>query len=238
MTTADIGAIKAEIQGNLARVREAISSAEANSGRKPGSVTLVAVSKGITPDIASLAAGSGCRVFGENKVQEAQTKIPLMPAGLEWHMIGRLQSNKARECPRLFSLVHSVDRDSLAAALDRHAREAGKPMDILVQVSISGAESQGGVPVTDIHGFIDKISKLDYLRICGLMAIGPHPAGEDELRGGYRRMKGVFDGLAGRLGPGFNTLSMGMSGDYPIAIEEGSTMVRIGTAIFGDRRYK
>jgi len=238
MTNGEMDGIRREIRDNLVQVREKIGSAARKSGRNPGDITLVAVSKGLSRDITALAHLEGCGLFGESKVQEAQKKIPQMPSGLEWHMIGRLQSNKAREALQLFSLIHSVDRETLAGALDKQGRERAKPADILIQVNITGSDRQGGVPITDIPAFIDKLSNLDYLRICGLMAIGPYPAGETDLRRAFRDMKELFDRLSGRLGPGFRTLSIGMSGDYEEAIEEGSTMVRIGTAIFGDRRYK
>jgi len=238
MANEDLAAIGLEIRDNLARVNDQIAAHARKAGRDPREITLVTVSKGISRDIMALALEAESRVFGENKVQEAQVKIPQMPAGPEWHMIGRLQSNKAREALNLFSLIHSVDRDSLAASLDKHARERGKPANILVQVNITGSVQQGGVPIADIPGFIDKISNLDYLRICGLMAIGPYPADESVLRSGYRSVKGIFDSLAGRMGESFRIISTGMSGDFGLAIEEGSTMVRIGTAIFGDRRYK
>ena len=169
--------IRREIRDNLSNVRKRIGDAALRAGRNPVEITLVTVSKGISPEIAELAAQEGCTVFGENRVQEAREKIPAMPDGLAWHMIGRLQSNKVREALPLFGLIHSVDRDSLAGALDNQARERGKPADILVQVNITGAGQQGGVPIPEIPAFIDKISNLDYLRICGLMAIGPHPAG-------------------------------------------------------------
>jgi pyridoxal phosphate enzyme (YggS family) len=238
MTNGESAGIGREIRENLSKVREQIGAAARRAGRKPEEITLVTVSKGISPEITALAAAEGVALFGESKVQEAQEKIPKMPAGLEWHMIGRLQSNKVREALHLFSLIHSVDRDTLATAIDRHARENGKPARILVQVNITGSTRQGGVPIAEIQPFIDKMSKLDYLRICGLMAIGPYPAGVEELRGAYRNMRVVFDRLARGLGAGFNTLSTGMSGDFEAAIEEGSNLVRIGTAIFGDRRYK
>jgi len=238
MNDDEIASIRQEIRGNLANVLERIASSARKSGRKPGEISLITVSKGISPAITELAQVEGCRVFGESKVQEAQVKIPQMPAGLEWQMIGRLQSKKVRDALPMFSLIHSVDRDSLAGELDKHARELGKPANILVQVNISGSEKQGGVPIADIQPFIDKISNLDYLCICGLMAIGPYPAGENDLRQAYRELRVLFDGLSGRMGANFKTLSVGMSGDYELAIEEGSTMVRIGSAIFGNRRYK
>lgn len=238
MTNGNLDSARMEIRGNIKVVRERISASARKSGRDPVEIALVTVSKGISQEITALAAAEGCVLFGESRVQEAQAKIPAMPPGLEWHMIGRLQSNKAREASSLFSLVQSVDRDSLASALDRQGRETGKPVNILVQANITGSEKQGGVPVTGIPAFIDKISNLDYLRICGLMAIGPYPAEETGLRNAYRELKQLFDGLKIRLGEGFKILSIGMSGDYEVAIEEGSTMVRIGTAIFGDRRYK
>lgn len=224
------------IAGNIRRVRERMDTAARASGRAPEDITLVAISK-FQPDSAVKAAWkAGVRVFGENRVQEAKAKVAAVGEGPEWHMVGRLQTNKAKDAARLFGMVQSVDREELALALDRAAEAAGRPLRTLIQVNVTGADRQGGAPPAELPNLIEKMSKLTYLRICGLMAIGPYPAGEGEIRRAYREVRRLWTDMKAHGGEGFTVLSMGMSGDFAWAIEEGSNLVRIGTAIFGDRR--
>jgi len=236
MTGTGESGLKAEIGRNLERVRGEIAAAAARAGKKPEDIALVAVSKGQPVEAVRAAVEMGIRVFGENRVQEAKGKIAEAGEGLEWHMVGRFQTNKARDAAGMFQMVQSVDRVEAAIALNRAAEALQKPLRTLIQVNITGAAQQGGAFPEQIDDLFEKMSKLPYLRICGLMAIGPYPAGEEDIRRAYRAVRGFYDGLASRFAGGPGILSVGMSGDFGMAIEEGSTMVRIGTAIFGDRR--
>ena len=225
-----------ELHSNLGRVREKIAAAAQRAGRAAADVGLVAITKTVPAETVALAAAAGVTAVGENRTQEAAGKIAEVRAPLAWHMVGRLQTNKARDAVRWFELVHSLDRFRLAEALNRAAESAGKPCRVLVQVNVTGASSQGGVAPEGSEGLIEKAARLPYLRMCGLMAIGPYPGGDAEIRSAYRSVSAMFRRLASQAGPEFVTLSLGMSGDYEIAIEEGSTLVRVGTAIFGERR--
>ena len=197
---------------------------------------LLAVSKTQPATAVSALAAAGQRAFGENYVQEAQRKhLELAGAGLEWHLIGHLQSNKAREAATLFDWVQTVDRAKLAAALARHRPQASPPLNVLVQVNIDDETSKHGCRPEDIPELAGAISAEPRLALRGLMAIpAPHPdlARRSEA---FRRMKALFDELAARH-PQVDTLSMGMSDDIELAIREGATMVRVGTALFGARR--
>lgn len=225
----------AAVADNLARVRERIASAARRGGRNPEEVTLVAVTKTVAKDAVRAAAAAGVRAFGENRLQEAAAKMADAPADCAWHLVGRLQTNKARPAAGMFSLIHSLDREPLAEVLSRAAVASGRPCRVLVQVNVGGNPGQGGVLQEGIEAFIENAARLPYLEICGLMAIGPNPATPDGTRAAFRRLREAFERLAGRRGPEFGILSMGMSGDFEIAVEEGSTMVRIGTALFGRR---
>lgn len=225
-----------ELKENLDSVRGRIAGAARRAGRSPESVNLVAITKNVRAELVSAAYDMGIRAVGENRVQEARAKIPELPEGLSWHMVGRLQSNKAREAAALFSLIHSVDRIRLGESLSRAAGETGRTCRGLVQVNLTGAPGQGGAPPSEVEKMIEILARLPYLQICGLMALGPYPAEEKAVRGTFRELARIYRGLASRMGPEFSVLSMGMSADYEIAIEEGSTLVRVGTAIFGKRR--
>jgi pyridoxal phosphate enzyme (YggS family) len=225
-----------DLRGNCILVREKIAAAARRAGRAPESISLVAITKNVPSGLIRNAYELGISEFGESRVQEAEVKISELPPELSWHMVGQLQSNKARAAADMFSLVHSVDRGRLAQALNRAAEAAGRPCHGLLQVNVTGAKEQGGIPPGEVDEFIEKFSRLPYLQINGLMALGPYPAGNDAIREAFRKAVGLFRRLASQIGPGFSILSLGMSADYEIAIEEGSTLVRIGTAIFGKRR--
>jgi len=224
-----------DIRAGLARVREGIAEAARKAGRDPGEVTLVGITKTHPAESVAVAFEQGLKDMGENRVQEAAGKIPLLPPGIRWHLVGSLQTNKARQAAGLFELIQSLDRTRLASALNRAAGEAGKPCHALIQVNATRDPGQGGVPPDEARNLIEICLALPYLRIDGLMVIGPYPAGDDEIRRVYRGVRELFERLAPLAGPGFRTLSFGMSGDYRIAVEEGSTLVRVGTAIFGGR---
>jgi pyridoxal phosphate enzyme (YggS family) len=195
--------------------------------RAPG-VTLLAVSKGQGIDSIGEAAAAGQQAFGENYVQEALAKMQALP-GLEWHLIGPLQSNKTRAAAENFAWVQTVDRERIAKRLSEQRPEGLPPLNVLIQVNVSGEASKSGVSASEVAGLAAAIRRMPGLRLRGLMAI-PEPGAPRER---YREVKGIYEAL--KSGFGFDTLSMGMSADMELAIAEGSTMVRIGTAIFGPR---
>lgn len=217
----------ATIADNLQAVRRRIERAARAAGRDPATVTLLAVSK--THPIARIeqAGAAGQRAFGENYVQDALPKIEALP-GLEWHLIGPLQSNKARIAAERFDWVQTVDREKIARRLSEH-RPAHRPaLNVLIQVNISGEGTKSGVAPPELPVLAETIAALPRLRLRGLMAI-PRPG----VVGEFKELKAVFDQLKGAFA--MDTLSMGMSDDFEAAIAAGSTMVRVGTAIFGER---
>jgi PLP dependent protein len=214
-------AIMATIADNLQAVRKRL-----------GAVTLLAVSKGQAVDKVRQAVAAGQKAFGENYVQEALAKMDALPSGLEWHLIGPLQSNKTRVAAERFAWVHTVASEKIARRLSEQRPAAMGPLNVLVQVNASAEPSKSGVAPPDAHRLCDEIRKLENLRLRGLMAI-PEPGAS---RARFHEMKVLFEKLKGEFG--FDTLSMGMSDDMETAIAEGSTMVRIGTAIFGVRSPK
>ncbi|MFN0085359.1 MAG: YggS family pyridoxal phosphate-dependent enzyme [Blastocatellia bacterium] len=235
----------AELRGvaaRLAAIEERIAGACRRAGRDRMEVTLVAVSKTVGPERIREAIEAGVRVLGENRVQEAAEKIPLLSlAGSaprpEWHLIGRLQSNKARRAVELFDAIHSVDSLKLGVRLDSLAGEMGKRLRVLVEVNAAGEESKAGVPPGEVLPLCEQLQRLPHLRLRGLMTVPPYLEDPDALRPYFRRMRGLREEAraAGIVGADFRDLSMGMSNDFEAAIEEGATLVRIGTAIFGAR---
>jgi PLP dependent protein len=218
----------ATIADNLQAVRARMARAAQAAGRDPASVTLLAVSK--THPIARVeeAHAAGQRAFGENYVQDAAAKIEALPQ-LEWHLIGPLQSNKARSAAERFAWVQTVDRQKIASRLSEHRPVHRPPLNVLIQVNISGEASKSGVAAEDLPALANAIVALPRLRLRGLMAI-PRPGAVSD----FLRMKALFDELKGAFA--MDTLSMGMSDDLEEAIAQGSTMVRVGTAIFGERK--
>jgi pyridoxal phosphate enzyme (YggS family) len=221
-----------DFAGRLAAVRERIARAAARSGRPPEAVRLVAASKTVPAGLLAAAVAAGVAELGENRVQEAEEKIPLVLPRPVWHLIGHLQSNKARRACALFDCIQSVDSERLALALDRHVAELGRPvpLDVLVEVNVGGETTKHGVVPTAAAGLVDVIrARCRRLSLRGLMTVGPLCERPDDARPAYRMLARLADdaGLAER--------SMGMSGDYEIAIEEGATIVRVGSALFGAR---
>lgn len=210
------------------------AGAAAHAAGRP-EVRLLAVSKTKPAEAVAALAAQGQRAFGENYVQEAADKIAaLAPLGLEWHLIGHLQSNKADTAARLFDWVQTVDRPKLVDALARHRPAELPPLNVLVQVNIDDEGSKSGCAPEDIDALADAVAVQPRLRLRGLMAISAPFPDEAPRRAAFRRMRALFDALATRH-PGIDTLSMGMSGDFELAIAEGATMVRVGTALFGAR---
>jgi pyridoxal phosphate enzyme (YggS family) len=224
-----------EIARNLASVRQRIDEACARSSRNRDEVNLVAVSKTFGPDAVRFAIEAGVRDFGENRVQELRDKLGDVGRDARWHMIGHLQSNKARDAVQLFNVVQSVDRFHLAEKLDQEARLAGKSLDVLVQVNIGEEPQKSGIAVSGLKALVEQVMSLRNLRPLGLMTIPPI-AEDASTRRYFRRMRELRDELREATGiDGFAELSMGMTDDFEIAIEEGSTIVRVGRAIFGER---
>lgn len=227
------------IKQNLEKVRARMTTAAQNCGRRPDSVKLVAVSKTVTVDKIREGIVSGAIDLGENYVQEARKKIEtLVDQPLTWHFIGHLQSNKAKYAARLFDLIHSVDSLKLAKALDKEAGKAGKVQPILIQVNIAGEETKSGVSEEGAIALVQQVSRLKNLSIRGLMTMPPYFNAPEKVRPFFRRLRQLRDRIAAMNLPGVSMeeLSMGMTGDFEAAIEEGATMVRIGTAIFGERQ--
>ncbi len=233
--------LTATIARNLAQVREEIAAAARAAGRKPEEIRLIAVSKTHPPEAVAAAIAAGQVDFGENTVQEALTKIPLYKGKpVTWHMIGHLQSNKARFIPGNFAWVHSVDSLKLAQRLSRLAQEKGVVLDTLFEVNVTRDPAKHGLSPEELAPVLDTLLKEGHpgLRLRGLMTIGPYPATEADSRACFARLRELRDDCRQRFGlKDFTELSMGMSGDYAAAIREGATMVRIGTAIFGERDY-
>jgi pyridoxal phosphate enzyme (YggS family) len=223
---------------SLAAVRDAIGQAAAAAGRDPAEIELVAVSKTHAPETVREVAEAGQAVFGESRIQEAKMKIPLLPSRLRWHFIGHLQKNKIRAALPLFELFHSIDSLDLARHLDRIAAEDGQRPRILLEVNVAGESSKFGFAPETLRAQLDELLALNRLEIGGLMTIAPYAAEAENSRPYFRRLRELRDSLQDEAGVGLPQLSMGMSGDYRVAIAEGATLVRVGSAIFGERAGK
>ncbi len=225
------------LAANWAQIRRRVDDACREAGRDPASVNILPVSKTFGPELIRAAVGLGLHRFGENKVQEIRDKAPpLADCGIDWVMIGHLQTNKARDVARLVSEVQSLDRLELAEALDRRLQQEGRAIDVLVQVKTSLEPSKYGLPPEQLPAFLDTLRGYDTLRIRGLMTLATHSSDPTEVRGCFRMLRDLR-GQAVLQGHDLPRLSMGMSGDFPLAIAEGASEVRIGTAIFGSRGY-
>ena len=224
------------IAANLGRVRERIVRAASRAGRRADQITVVAVSKTFPPDAIRAAYEAGLRHFGENRVQEFETKqAAVADLDATWHFIGRLQSNKARRAAHLFSRVDSVDSLSLAQKLDAAAAAERKRLPVLIEVHVGGEATKGGVAEADLPALAKGVVALPQLEMLGLMAIPPYSDEPERVRPYFQRLRELRDNLSGRLEWPLPVLSMGMSHDFEAAIEEGATEIRIGTALFGER---
>lgn len=217
---------------SLGSVRERIDAAARRSGRNPDAVRLVVVTKGVTLAAVREALEAGAGIFGESRIQEALPKIAALGDRAEWHLIGTLQRNKVRRAVGTFEVIHSVDRPELAEEIDRRAAEAGRVQKILIQVNVSGETAKAGVPPGEAAGLVRAAGKLRNLDLRGLMTIPPLPGKPEDSRPFYRALRALGEAFRSELGIPFPELSMGMSGDFEVAVEEGATMVRVGTAIF------
>jgi len=225
------------IADNLARIQERMKQAALRCGRQPEEIRLVAVSKTVPPEAIREAVRAGAAILGENYIQEAREKIALIGTEAEWHFIGHLQSNKAKHAVELFSLIHSVDRMPLAEELNKEAGKKNKILPVLIQVNISGEETKSGIDPAGTRELVQQAALLPNLSVQGLMTMPPWFVDPEDARPYFRALRKLRDELAGEKIPNVSLkeLSMGMSGDFETAIEEGATLVRIGTAIFGER---
>jgi pyridoxal phosphate enzyme (YggS family) len=229
------------IADNVAEIRERIARAAARVHRDPHSITLMAVSKTVEPERIKEAYAAGLRVFGENRVQEFEGKSAAISdlKEAQWHLIGHLQSNKASKAADLFHAVDSVDSLRLAGKLNQAATEAGKKLDVLIEIKVGQEESKAGIPLDspELQNLLNAAPKLENLQIRGLMTVPPLTEDPEGARPYFRLLRDLRDQIAARKLPAIqmDVLSMGMSHDFEVAIEEGSTCVRVGTAIFGAR---
>jgi len=229
------------VAGNIARIHERIASAAQRVGRDPNEISLMAVTKTFPPDLIHEAYEAGLRVFGENRVQEFAGKTAVLGdlRDAEWHMIGHLQTNKASKAAELFSAVDSVDSLRLAQKLNASAQQLGKKLAVLIEINVGDEGAKSGVILgsTELDDILHGAAELEHLEFRGLMSIPPFTADLRQARPYFRRLRQFRDNIAARQLPrvGMGVLSMGMSHDFEVAIEEGSTCVRIGTAIFGER---
>ena len=225
-----------DIAANLKQVEQRLRQAEEAAGKPDGSVKLVAVSKTFGPPEVRAAEAAGQRLFGENRVQEAEEKIgALRDLDVEWHLIGPLQSNKAARAVQLFDVIETLDRPKIVRRLARYADEAGKVLRVLVQVNVGGEEQKSGVAPERTEELIGLVEEYPSLSLEGLMTIPPYNEDPEKTRPYFRRMAELLEDINSRRQVDLQELSMGMSGDFETAIEEGATLVRIGTAIFGQR---
>jgi PLP dependent protein len=220
---------------NYKRIETEVAGVAVSSGRNPLGTRIICVSKTFDESVVQEAIDAGIRVFGENKIQEAKRKIPNLKGDFTFHMIGHLQSNKARDAVSLFDLIHSIDKAETAASVDREAARIGKRQKVLVQVNTSGEESKSGIDPADAPDLVKRILDMKNLDLRGLMTMAPFTDDESVIRDTFRSARKLMEAINTSLGISLNELSMGMSSDYRIAVEEGATMVRIGTAIFGHR---
>ena len=218
-----------DIRANLEAVHERVARACERAGRKPEDVLLIAVSKTVEIERIRLAVTAGVRALGENRVQEAKEKVAGLGRPVPWHLIGSLQTNKARDAVELFDWIHSVDREELARELDRRAHQRERRVKILVQVNVGEEPQKGGVHPAELKGLLESLTALSNLEVRGLMCIPPVAETAEASRPSFKRLRELRDAA------GLEHCSMGMSGDFEVAIEEGATMVRVGTAIFGPR---
>lgn len=221
------------IARNLGTVRERVAAAARKAGRDAAAITLVAVSKTHPVDVVTAAHAAGQLDFGENYAQELADKAAAAPTDVRWHYIGRLQTNKVKLVAPVASLVHTVDSERLARELDRRAALLGRRIGVLLQVNVAGEEQKGGVSPDELPALLDAVSACAHLDVRGLMTMPPFwPA--ERVRPFFAALRELRDRLASPSRP-LAELSMGMSGDFEVAIEEGATIVRVGTAIFGER---
>jgi pyridoxal phosphate enzyme (YggS family) len=218
-----------DIRAGLMRVRERIAAAAERAGRRADDVLLVAVSKTVEAERVKLAIDAGVQALGENRVQEAKAKVAVLGHPVPWHLIGHLQSNKVKDALEIFDVIQSIDRLEIARECERRAAGAGRAIEVLLEVNVASEPTKGGFAPDAIGAALDAVAGMAHLKVRGLMAIPPIVEKPEDSRPAFRALRA----LAERHGLG--DVSMGMSGDFEVAIEEGATIVRVGTAIFGPR---
>lgn len=230
--------METDIAANISMIRERIAVAAAKCSRAPDSIKLLAVTKTVSPSVIRQAIRAGLRSFGENYVQEARDKIAAIEEHVEWHMIGHLQTNKAKYVVNLFDWIHSVDRLELAAEINKRAAAAGRKINVLIEVNVSGEETKSGLAPDGVVTLVREIASLENLSVKGLMTMAPYSDDPENSRPFFKALKELKDHISGEkiTGVQLEELSMGMTDDFEIAIEEGATIVRIGRAIFGERK--
>jgi len=224
-----------DISANLNNVRQRISAACARAGRLTESVTLVTVSKGHPAEVVRAAADLGLNVFGENRVQEARAKIGLCPGRLRWHLIGHLQSNKCRDAVHFFEMIQSVDSLALAREINKWAEKSAKTMPALIEVNVAGESSKFGYAPERVLAELKELNALPKVEWHGLMTVAPFTQDAEKVRPVFRRLRELKEQCEEVLGAPLPHLSMGMSGDFEVAVEEGATMIRLGSAVLGPR---
>jgi len=227
-----------DVAANLTEIRSRIAAACQRAGREPSSVELIAVSKTFPAEMIREAADDGQRVFGESRLQEAESKIDALPGSFHWHFIGRVQSNKVRKILPRFEVVHAIDSTRLALYADEVARELGLFPKVFLQVNIGGEKTKGGFEPDAIRVEIDGLLALERIEVMGLMCIPPPGPDAEASRPWFGALRELRDLLQERAGVPLPSLSMGMSDDFEVAIEEGATHVRVGSSIFGKRAYR
>lgn len=229
----------AQLKENLESIKERIRQAALRAGRNPEEITLLGVTKTVEPDIICQAYDLGLRDFGENRVQEFLRKADIIDRACRWHIIGRLQTNKVKYLDHRVSLIHSLDRMELAETLHARGEKIGRIWDVLVQVNVSGEETKTGVSPENLKDFVRNVAKLGNIHIKGLMTIAPYAENSEEVRWVFRELRNLAVDIQREIMDNINMefLSMGMSNDFEVAIEEGANIVRVGSAIFGERVY-
>jgi len=226
------------VSNNIERLRERVALACAGSGRQPGAVDIIAVSKTFGTDRIREAYDAGMRLFGENRVQEARDKSPGMPEGISLHLIGHLQSNKAKYVPGLFDTVQSVDSLGLAAELDKACAKKGALLKVLIQVKSGDEASKSGVKAKELEPLVQGLAGMTNIKLSGLMTIAPLDAEGEKAAPYFRKLYSLFESLRTGWPDNMKYLSMGMSGDFEYAIREGANMIRVGSLVFGGRSQK
>jgi len=227
------------IKENLDEIRQRIQAVCEKQGRDPGQVTLIAVTKTIDEDVVNQSLVFGITDIGENKVQEIERKYPNIRDGINWHLIGHLQRNKVKYIIDKVAMIHSVDSLRLAEEIDKRAEGVGRVMPVLLQLNVAREETKFGLDMAELYALLEAVSRLKHLRVRGLMTMAPFAEDPEEVRWVFRKMKEIFEAvkLKDFENISMEYLSMGMTNDYEVALEEGANMLRIGTGIYGPRDY-
>jgi PLP dependent protein len=222
---------------NYRRIHGEINNMCVSAGRNQEEIIIVSVSKTFPSGMVQEAIENGINIFGENKVQEAKQKISQLKGNFSFHLVGHLQTNKAKDAVRIFDLIHSIDKISTAERVNEEAKNINKVQKVLVQVNTSGEETKTGVSPDETLDLCRAVMEFTNIKLLGLMTIGPFTEDKNKIRTSFKLLSDLLSGCNSGLGTGMKELSMGMSSDYAIAVEEGATILRIGSAIFGQRDY-